>query len=48
MVTGDFDPGAKSENLQKYVFDYIPKPFKLTDFLRVVRQAMEVIHNQTL
>jgi CheY-like chemotaxis protein len=43
MLTGDLEPGAKSEGLQEYVFNYITKPFNPQTFIQTIRNALSYL-----
>jgi CheY-like chemotaxis protein len=43
MLTMMESPGAESEGLQEFVFDYVPKPFNNADLVRLVENAVSFL-----
>jgi DNA-binding response OmpR family regulator len=45
MLTGETEPGNKSEGLEEYVLDYITKPFKTQALITKIRYALDCLHS---
>jgi DNA-binding response OmpR family regulator len=43
MMTGQTDPGGKSQGLEALVIDYLTKPFQIDQLLAVVGNAFEFL-----
>jgi CheY-like chemotaxis protein len=43
MLTGRVEPGPGNEGLEEYVFDYLVKPFDVTQLVEMVRFASECV-----